>query len=130
MSRRCSSGCVPRMKRRSRQRFREPWRFEAKGPEKELADLYFLETLVRIHRAGEGPGETRAACGAARLLRKAVSSSARAVFCRSEAEGLVRSLAFWRAIGSDAQRARISGMASPWAAISRSSSSALTGFTR
>ncbi len=27
----------------------------AKGPEaKELADMYFLETLVRIHRAGEG----------------------------------------------------------------------------
>jgi hypothetical protein len=28
------------------------------GPAKELADLYFFETLVRIHRAGEGAGYT------------------------------------------------------------------------
>ena len=28
------------------------------GPAKELADMYFFETLVRIHRAGEGAGYT------------------------------------------------------------------------
>jgi uncharacterized protein DUF6448 len=28
------------------------------GPAKDLADLYFFETLVRIHRAGEGAGYT------------------------------------------------------------------------
>ena len=27
---------------------------KAGGPAKELADMYFFETLVRIHRAGEG----------------------------------------------------------------------------
>jgi hypothetical protein len=28
------------------------------GPAKELADMYFFETLVRVHRAGEGAGYT------------------------------------------------------------------------
>jgi hypothetical protein len=38
----------------------------AKGPaEKELADLYFFETLVRIHRAGEGAPYTGLKPGAA-----------------------------------------------------------------
>jgi hypothetical protein len=31
---------------------------KAGGPAKELADMYFFETLVRIHRAGEGAGYT------------------------------------------------------------------------
>lgn len=35
--------------------FRKTLAVRAKGPEvKELADMYFFETLVRIHRAGEG----------------------------------------------------------------------------
>lgn len=38
----------------------------AKGPaEKELADLYFFETLVRVHRAGEGAPYTGLKPGAA-----------------------------------------------------------------
>lgn len=38
-----------------RELFKKTMTVRAKGPEaKELADLYFLETLVRIHRAGEG----------------------------------------------------------------------------
>lgn len=37
-----------------------------KGPEaKELADVYFFETLVRIHRAGEGAPYTGLKPGAA-----------------------------------------------------------------
>ena len=31
---------------------------KAGGPAQELADMYFFETLVRIHRAGEGAGYT------------------------------------------------------------------------
>ena len=31
---------------------------KAGGPAKELADMYFFETLVRLHRAGEGAGYT------------------------------------------------------------------------
>jgi len=31
---------------------------KAGGQAKELADMYFFETLVRIHRAGEGAGYT------------------------------------------------------------------------
>ena len=31
---------------------------KAGGPAKELVDMYFFETLVRIHRAGEGAGYT------------------------------------------------------------------------
>jgi hypothetical protein len=31
---------------------------KAGGPAKDLADMYFFETLVRIHRAGEGAGYT------------------------------------------------------------------------
>jgi hypothetical protein len=31
---------------------------KAGGPTKELVDMYFFETLVRIHRAGEGAGYT------------------------------------------------------------------------
>jgi hypothetical protein len=35
--------------------FEKAWAVRGKSPEaKELADLYFFETLVRIHRAGEG----------------------------------------------------------------------------
>ncbi len=38
-----------------REAFNKTLAVRAKGPEaKELADMYFLETLVRIHRAGEG----------------------------------------------------------------------------
>lgn len=38
-----------------RQAFQKTMTVRAKGPEaKELADMYFFETLVRIHRAGEG----------------------------------------------------------------------------
>lgn len=38
-----------------RQAFQQTMVVRAKGPEaKELADRYFFETLVRIHRAGEG----------------------------------------------------------------------------
>ncbi len=38
-----------------RDAFRKTLAVRAKGPEaKELADMYFFETLVRLHRAGEG----------------------------------------------------------------------------
>lgn len=38
-----------------RELFRKTLAVRGKGPEaKELADMYFFETLVRIHRAGEG----------------------------------------------------------------------------
>lgn len=38
-----------------REQFKKTLTVRAKGPEaKELADMYFFETLVRIHRAGEG----------------------------------------------------------------------------
>ena len=38
-----------------RQMFAKTLVVRAKGPEaKELADMYFFETLVRLHRAGEG----------------------------------------------------------------------------
>ncbi|MEW6215188.1 MAG: DUF6448 family protein, partial [Nitrospirota bacterium] len=38
-----------------REAFKKALAVRAKGPEaKELADMYFFETLVRLHRAGEG----------------------------------------------------------------------------
>ncbi len=42
-----------------REAFKKTLTVRAKGPEaKELADMYFFETLVRIHRAGEGAAYT------------------------------------------------------------------------
>jgi hypothetical protein len=46
--------------------FQKTLAVRAKGPEaKELADMYFFETLVRIHRAGEGAPYTGLKPGAA-----------------------------------------------------------------
>lgn len=42
-----------------REAFRKTMTVRAKGPEaKSLADMYFFETLVRLHRAGEGASYT------------------------------------------------------------------------
>ena len=44
-----------------REVFKKTLAVRSKGPEaKELADRYFFETLVRIHRAGEGARPTQA----------------------------------------------------------------------
>jgi hypothetical protein len=45
--------------------FKKTLAVRSKGPEaRELADMYFFETLVRLHRAGEGAGYTGLKAGA------------------------------------------------------------------
>ncbi len=56
--------------------FKKTLAVRSKGPEaKELADRYFLETLVRLHRAGEGAPYTGLSAGPAEPIIAAADKS-------------------------------------------------------
>lgn len=62
--------------REIRELFKKTVAVRAKGPEaKELADRYFFETLVRIHRAGEGAPYTGIMSGPAETIIQAADSA-------------------------------------------------------
>jgi len=91
----------------------------AKGPEaKELADRYFFETLVRIHRAGEGAPYTGLKAGdvvdpAVALADKALVSgsvdSLVEVLTKAMADGIRERFAHARETGRHANDSVISG---------------------
>lgn len=102
-----------------RQAFQQTMAVRAKGPEaKELADRYFFETLVRIHRAGEGAPYTGLKAGDAVDPAVALADKALAggsvdtlveVLTKAMADGIRERFAHARETSQHAEESVLSG---------------------